>query len=116
MAPLKVLLLLVPLHFVEIVIILVLLLEIGAVGTILTVVPGMVVVTLLIVIAFFGGACVLRPRYDGAVLSTNPLEIKNRCTSLSSLGIWAVCWPFDRIGRHKSFGRTRHCHRLRVVN
>jgi hypothetical protein len=65
MAPLEVLLPLAPLHFVEIVIILVLLLEIGAVGTILAVVPGRVVVTLLIVIAFFGVACVLRPHYDG---------------------------------------------------
>jgi hypothetical protein len=45
MAPLEVLLLLAPLHFVEIVIKLVLLLEIGAVGMILAVVPGMVIVT-----------------------------------------------------------------------
>lgn len=66
MAPVEVLLLLAPLHFVEIAIIPVLLLEIGAVGTILAIVPGMVVVTLLVVIAFFGVACVLRPRYDWA--------------------------------------------------
>jgi hypothetical protein len=54
MAPLEVLLLLAPFHSVEITIIAMLLLEIGAVRAIFVAVPRMVVASISIVIAFFG--------------------------------------------------------------
>lgn len=53
MAPLEVLLLLAPIHLIEIPIIPVLLLEIGAVRTIFVVVPRVVVAASSIVVAFF---------------------------------------------------------------
>jgi hypothetical protein len=64
-APFEVSLLLAPIHLVEITIILVLLLEIGAVSTIFVVVPRMVIVAVSIVVTFFSMVYVLRPRYGG---------------------------------------------------
>jgi len=64
MAPGKVLLLLGPLYFIEITIIPMLFLEIGAVRTIFVVIPCMVVLTASIVVASFLMVCVVSPRND----------------------------------------------------
>jgi hypothetical protein len=65
-APLEVLLLLGPLHFIEIPIIPMLFLEIGAVSAIFVVIPCMVVLAASIVVAFFLMVCVVSPHYDWA--------------------------------------------------
>jgi len=65
-APLEVLLLLGPLHFIEIPIIPMLFLEIGAVSAIFVVIPCMVVLAASIVVAFFLMVYVVSPHYDWA--------------------------------------------------
>jgi hypothetical protein len=66
MAPLEVLLLLAPLHLIEVPVVSLLLLEIGAVSTIFVVVPRMVVAGISIVIAFFVMVAVVSSSGDRA--------------------------------------------------
>src|SRR5690348_12598566 len=65
MAPLEVLLLLASLHFIEMTLIPMLILDVGAVSTILIVVPGMVVAGIAIVVALFVMVSVFSSRCDG---------------------------------------------------
>jgi hypothetical protein len=66
MAPREVLLLLGPLHSIEITIFPLLLLEICAVSTIFVAVPRMVILAAAIVVAFFVMVCVVRSSHDRA--------------------------------------------------
>jgi hypothetical protein len=64
MAPLEILLLLAPIDTIEVTIVPMLLLKIGAVSMIFVVVPGVIIVAVSIVVAFFVVVSIIRSRYD----------------------------------------------------